>query len=353
MITISLCMIVKNEEKTLDKCLKSIKDVVDEIIVVDTGSIDKTKEIAQKYTNKIYDYKWNDDFASARNYSLEKATCEYIMWLDADDYVKKSQIKKIITLKNETNRYDMYYFLYDFDNNYQPFYRERIFVNNANYRFQGKIHEAIVPHGQIKYVDIVINQQNIKKGLTNRNLNIFEKIPKNEFTIRDYYYYARELYRHNKISKAIDMFNKFLSFNDGYVENKIDSLFLLGNIYKSQNNYNKSLEMYLKTFIFDTPRANVLCELANLYLINNDLNKAIYYYKLALKIPQKSNNGFIHKDYFRYIPAIQLCICFDKLKNYKESFRYNELAYKYRKNKEIYEINKKYLLKRMLETLSD
>jgi glycosyltransferase involved in cell wall biosynthesis len=87
---ISLCMIIKDEQEVLDRCLSSFKDVVDEIIIVDTGSNDDSLKIASKYTNKIYQYKWNNDFASARNYSISKATKEYFMWVDADDYIKQS-----------------------------------------------------------------------------------------------------------------------------------------------------------------------------------------------------------------------------------------------------------------------
>ena len=89
MITLSLCMIVKDEEKNLNNCLSSCSSLFDEIIIVDTGSTDRTKEIAKKYTNNIYDFKWCDDFSKARNYSFSKATKEYIMWLDADDIISK------------------------------------------------------------------------------------------------------------------------------------------------------------------------------------------------------------------------------------------------------------------------
>ena len=72
MITLSLCMIIKDEELVLDRCLKSIYDAVDEIIIVDTGSTDNSKNICKNYTENIYDYIWNDDFSAARNFSFEK-----------------------------------------------------------------------------------------------------------------------------------------------------------------------------------------------------------------------------------------------------------------------------------------
>ena len=72
MITISLCMIVKNEEEVLERCLNSLKGLMDEIIIVDTSSTDSTKEIAARYTDKIYDFSWCDDFAAARNFSFSK-----------------------------------------------------------------------------------------------------------------------------------------------------------------------------------------------------------------------------------------------------------------------------------------
>ena len=87
MITVSLCMIVKNEEQVLRRCLESAKSFADEIILVDTGSTDKTKEIGKTYGGKIFDFPWRDDFAAARNEAFSKATMDYCMWLDADDVV--------------------------------------------------------------------------------------------------------------------------------------------------------------------------------------------------------------------------------------------------------------------------
>ena len=88
MKTISLCMIVKNEEEVLFDCLNSIKEVVDEIIIVDTGSNDNTKNIAKKFTDKIYDFIWCNDFSAARNFAISKVKSEYVMMVDSDETLK-------------------------------------------------------------------------------------------------------------------------------------------------------------------------------------------------------------------------------------------------------------------------
>ena len=82
MATISLCLIVKNEETVLARCLESVQGLFDETIIVDTGSIDSTQKIAARYTSKLYSFPWNSDFAAARNFSFSKATQEYIFgWM--------------------------------------------------------------------------------------------------------------------------------------------------------------------------------------------------------------------------------------------------------------------------------
>ena len=90
MISISLCMIVKNEAEILARCLDSLVGLMDEIIIVDTGSTDDTKEIARQYTDLVYDFSWCDDFAAARNFSFSKATKEYIYAPDAHEVLSET-----------------------------------------------------------------------------------------------------------------------------------------------------------------------------------------------------------------------------------------------------------------------
>lgn len=103
MVTISLCMIVKNEERVLGRCLESVQEIADEIIIVDTGSEDRTKKIAEKYHARVFEQEWQDDFSRARNYSFSQAEMDYCMWLDADDIITKSEVLKLKRWKEETD----------------------------------------------------------------------------------------------------------------------------------------------------------------------------------------------------------------------------------------------------------
>jgi len=95
MSTISLAMIVKNEEKFLGRCLESVKKLVDEIVLVDTGSTDNTVEIAKSFGAKIYTFAWSDDFAEARNHSLSMCGCDWVLILDADEAIDALDHEKI------------------------------------------------------------------------------------------------------------------------------------------------------------------------------------------------------------------------------------------------------------------
>lgn len=96
---ISICIIVKNEEKNIEKCLKKLLPLNYEIIVVDTGSTDNTKEEALKYTSNVYDFKWCDDFSAARNFAASKASNDYVLMVDSDEFLieyNKAELERLI-----------------------------------------------------------------------------------------------------------------------------------------------------------------------------------------------------------------------------------------------------------------
>ena len=96
---LSLCMIVRNEAENLARCLDSVSGVVEEMIILDTGSTDDTKVIARRYTPHVYDYVWRDDFAAARNAAFAYATKPYLLWLDADDMLEETARLRLAALK--------------------------------------------------------------------------------------------------------------------------------------------------------------------------------------------------------------------------------------------------------------
>lgn len=150
MVTISLCMIVKNEEKVLARCLDSVKDLVDEIIIVDTGSGDKTKAIAASYTDKVYDFTWVHDFSAARNFAFSKASCEYIYSADADEVIDGENREKFRQLKEtllpEIEIVQMYYgnqlsfgTIYNYDRELRP----KLFKRMRSFEWIEPIHETV------------------------------------------------------------------------------------------------------------------------------------------------------------------------------------------------------------------
>ena len=100
MISLSLCMIVKNEADVLPRILSPMTDIADYILIADTGSVDQTKEIACKYGAQVFDFPWCEDFSAARNFLLEKVRTDYWMWLDADDLITPANLTLLSSLKS-------------------------------------------------------------------------------------------------------------------------------------------------------------------------------------------------------------------------------------------------------------
>ncbi|MCX6344982.1 MAG: tetratricopeptide repeat protein [Armatimonadetes bacterium] len=146
---LSLCMIVRNEEKFIAQCLDSAKDIVDEMIIVDTGSTDRTIEIVKSYGAKVYEFPWNDSYADARNESLKHATGDWILSLDADEEISKETAPMIRETIADPH-YDGYALLFknpmDDDKSSLDMtvhYVCRLYKNNPKYRYESKIHEHI------------------------------------------------------------------------------------------------------------------------------------------------------------------------------------------------------------------
>ncbi|MCI9031126.1 MAG: glycosyltransferase family 2 protein [Clostridia bacterium] len=347
---ISLCMIVKNEEATLEKCLASISDAVDEIIVVDTGSTDSSKEIARKFTDKVYDFEWIDDFSAARNFAFSLATKELLMWLDADDVLSCGGNKKLIKLKrNFPKDVSIVYMPYNisFDKRGIPtfsYYRERLVRASAKPHWIEPVHEVIDIRGKAIYSDIAVEHRKVKQNPSGRNLKIMEKQIANgkDLSPRLLFYYARELMFGGEVEKAANVFEQFIDDIGGWSENKICACNDLSSCYEALGNSSKALETAIKGLQYDLPRSKTLCRIGELFLKSARYNEAEYWYKAAINSPRIRNLGFCEADYDGYIPALQLCVIYDKLGDKEKAIHYNEIAGSYKPDSPAYLYNKNY-----------
>lgn len=351
MQTISLCMIVKNEEDTLEKCLMSIKDIVDEIIIVDTGSTDGTKEIARKYTNNIYDFAWIDDFSAARNFSFSKATKDYLLWLDADDILLSCDGEKFSTLKKtldgSVNAVMMKYNTgFDTHGNVTfSYFRERLVKRSGQFKWHEPVHEYIEICGNIINSDVCITHTKTAYMPTGRNISIYERLLSQgeELSARGLYYYARELKDNGKIHKAIQYFSRFLESGEGWVEDNITACAELARCFGEENEPEQQFLALTRSFLYDTPRAEICCQIAYIYKAKEDFERAAFWFQLSTTLKKPENSwGFIQDDLWGYVPCIELSVCFDRLGRREDAERYNEFAGKYRPNDSSVEYNRSY-----------
>ncbi|WP_420833106.1 glycosyltransferase [Shimazuella soli] len=351
-ITISLCMIVKNEEDVLERCLTSIQAIVDEIIIVDTGSTDRTKEIAEKFGAKIYEFEWIDDFSAARNYAFSLATREYILWLDADDFLKENDQVSLLSLKKTLDpgidSVTMHYHLsFDEEGNVTHSLRRNRLVRRAcNFRWIGFVHEYLEVGGHISHSDIAITHKK-DKAYTDRNLQIYRNHQRcgAAFSVRDLYYFANELRDNAFYEEAVTYYEKFLFTKQGWVEDNIAACLKLADCYHHLCEFDLEQQAILRTFHFDRPRAEACCRLGALFLEQNQLDQAVFWYELATKLekPYQIMGSLDHASW-SWLPHLQLCLCYDKLGNKEKAIYHNDQAYSLNPNHPSILHNKKYFM---------
>lgn len=282
--TISLCMIAKNEEKNIANCLNSAKEIADEIIVVDTGSMDMTKQIANKFGAKVFDFKWNDDFSKARNESIKNATKDWILVLDADEVLDEEGIKEIKSLVeskdadgylgaqiNYTNDSNIAGFMPAIDkrlnNGYKGFYVSliaRLFRNKKNYHFSGAVHEL---------VEDSIKKTNGKILVSNVKIHHYGNVEPEAAAGKKKYYLELAKKKANELQSA-------------------DSYYELGVLLKENGNEKEAAEAFNRAIKSDKSHRMALYELGIAFEKAKDYDNAIIYYTRMLRIKDDAEGFF-------------------------------------------------------------
>ncbi len=325
-------MIVKNEEKVLKRCLDSIKDLMDEIIIVDTGSTDRTKEIASGYTDKIYDFEWVDDFSAARNFAFSKATGDYIYSADADEYIDPENVQRFKELKEslmpEIEVVQMYYVnqlgqdsVYNFDREL----RAKLFKRVRSFVWIDPVHEKVREAPVVYDSDIEIMHMPLESH-SGRDIAIFERVISEgrNLSARLNGMYARELMisgTDEEILKAEDYFTEIAGDDGTSAENLKDAVCIIVKAAYLRGDPVKMYHYALKEVAME-PASEVCYYLGRYYMDKNDLKEAtVWFYNAAFE----TESALDIRHGGRY-PLERLAECFDLLGDAETAENYRKQA---------------------------
>lgn len=329
MISISVCMIVKDEEKLLSRCLDCVKYFADEIIIVDTGSKDNTKNIAKKYKAKIYDFKWIDDFSAARNFSFSKATKDYIYVADADEVIDNENIKKIIELKKciipEVDIVQMYYTnqleygtTYNFDEELRPKLYKRI----RKFNWIEKVHERVNLEPAVYDSDIKVKHMP-ESNHSNRDFNLFKKIIQDGQILSKHLneMYAKELYICGEDLDFIEAYDYFKNIINTSQNQDIlkQAMCIVVKASRLKNDIPTFISVCLKSAVSEMS-SEVCYEIGEFYYNLNDYKEAsIWFYNSAYE-----TECILNIKYDKQYPVEKLALCYEKLGNLEQAQKYRD-----------------------------
>ena len=298
---ITLSMIVKNEEKYLPDCLQSIKNVVDEIILIDTGSSDNTINIAEEFGALIFNYNWVNDFSAARNYALSKSTGDWILYLDADERLSPKSFYQLRNVIASNDLLGCRCIVNNIDeiNGKPKFMRyTRLFHNSSNIKFTGKIHEQIdnslIENGykildtdiEIIHTGYNVSTDELKKK-ANRNLEILKVEYERNKSSYNTYQLANTYSILENYEKANQYYKLSLDRSELNNEHKAFVYLNLSDYEYRKHNLNKAVE-FLGTGLNNDPSNSLLNLLASeIFFRKNKISDSLEFCKKALRENKK------------------------------------------------------------------
>ena len=354
---LALNMIVgPNEAFELNRCLEGvcIPGFFDEVVIVTTSNDESVEEVAKKYTDKVFKFKWIKDFAAARNYAIDNTNSSHIMWLDADDIIDELSRSRLLRMKEfiGDTHHDMFMVPYKLDPNENGFQqvipRERVFKNNG-IRWIKKVHEQL-PTKNVKLASfngISVEHHSMKSGQESllRNVEILEREYKKNPNDEHYaFYLARDLSVLKKYDRSIPIFKDIINRQSGNIGNLYISSFeiALYYIYNDDNSLKSSTinkgETYARIALsFSDLHAEPYVLLGDIYHYRGKTDKAVKFYKLAMG---KRLNGKTLQQlpYYEQIPSMRLSRIYeesDAFEGLEQALYYNKLALKHSNEKNL------------------
>jgi glycosyltransferase involved in cell wall biosynthesis len=311
-MTVSVAMIVRNEERTLGRCLESLYGYVDEIVVVDTGSDDATKEIAARYTEKIHEIAWCDDFATARQFAFDQATGDWVMWVDADDVVVHAdRIRPLVEHVPAAIGGFYWRYVIDWDAMGSPrcvYWRERCVRNDNSFRWAGRVHEVLTSsaaHTLVQSADVVVEHHPVagatpeKQG---RNLRILEAEYAESGGFpepRLLFYLGREYADAGNYPRAIEVLEHYLRLAIWDDERYLAQI-RVADLQRGQGNYAHALDADLRALKICPRWPDAYFGLAETYYFLEDWPKVIHWTEIGRSMPLPDTMLFTNPLDYRY-----------------------------------------------------
>ncbi len=287
MISISMCMIAKNEESVLKRCLDSYSGLFDEIIIVDTGSTDNTKNIAAGYTDKIYDFEWTGNFSEARNFAFSKASCDYIFSADADEVLDDYNRNLFMRLKSvllpEIDIVQMKYVNCSHNTVYnsKKELRPKLYKRLRTFTWISPIHETVRLQPVIFDSDIEILHMP-QSSHSKRDFSIFKKSIDNGTHLENYVLrmFCKELLisgSDDDFEEFYDIFTRRLIYE--YTDNDcLEAIScVLARMYRLKNLSDDFFKIALKN-VAVSPCSEICLEIGDYFFNKNDISEAVLWY---------------------------------------------------------------------------
>ncbi len=299
--TLSLTLIVRNEEVHIPRVLEHAHIYADEIVIVDTGSEDNTKQAARRFTENIFDFEWCDDFAKARNYGIDRCSGDFIMWLDADDVVSEEDAHRIKDLIATDPQWDVGWCNYhisqdELGNTTYLTKRERIFRNNKGIQFVYPVHEVLkltpdlVNDVGLDFINVYHRNIHRWQSSTDRNLRILEQHSEDEAYSDDYRFwmtFANECSTIGDYSRAVEYYSKALSIAPSFCSDHQNMMELsLGHAYYAMGDADLSLAAYERAIAVYAGRREPYFEAGKIKIESGDYAGALALFEQCESLPK-------------------------------------------------------------------
>lgn len=347
--SLSVCILAKNEQANIERAIKSVKSIADEIIVLDTGSTDKTINIVKNHNVKLFNWEWQNDFSKARNEIMSYALGDWILMLDADEYLElenNHNIKPMLKNLSKEKVYQTKIINFIDKNNINEkieHFVVRLIPNNQNIKYIRSIHEYPVKSNNSNIESEILNNLEIfHSGYLTLNVKVKDKIQRNRDilenaletdpeSIIDYFYLAENYKEDNNYQKTIDYSLKVIEIENKYPQ--FDSIIKMAKMnliesYIVQKDYDKALEYSDKFIEILDNRPDYWFLKGSIEFNRDNYDKSIEYEKKALTLKDVIVYPSIDTGAFSWKPLSIIAECYLKKDDYKNASLYYRRALK-------------------------